>query len=269
MFEGVFTGFTLLYVLVIGGIILADVLFVSNTQEGRRQFLESIRDREVLHAVWLSLWTSVLSTFISLVVVIPAGYLISKYRGNMWVEVCDVFIDVPIVLPAIVFGISLLVFFEKTFVGGLSERLLGLRFVHQPSGIVLVQTLISSAYGVRVMESAFDGVDHRMADVARTLGAGPWKAFYTVTLPHARDGVITASVLVWARSIAFYGPIIAFVGATTMYTEVMPTRIYLEMSIGRLEAALSIALMMIALSMGALLLIRYLGRSFSRHEVRR
>ncbi len=246
-----------IYVFFIGGIIVANGLLVGFTDEGRVQFMESIRNPDVLHAVWLSVWTSTVSAVLSMLVSVPSGYFLSRRRfpGSRLV---DALVDIPIVLPPLLFGISLLVLFQRTFVGA-TLRAVGLTFVHEPAGIVLVQVLIASAYGIRMLKGAFDSLDPRLAAVARTLGCSRSRAFFTVTLPTMRNSLVATLVIVWARALALYGPIIAFVGSTSGYTEVMPTRMYLEMSVGRLEAALAVSLMMILMAVGVLLVVKVFG----------
>jgi molybdate transport system permease protein len=246
-----------LYIFFILGVILADLLLVSGTELGRLQFIESIRDPHVLHAMWLSVWTSSLASIIALVIAVPAAHWLSRSRGRL-AGILDALIDIPIILPPLLFGISLLVLFQRSFVGP-ALRSLGLKFVHEPAGIVLVQVLIATAYGARMLRGAFDALDPRLAAVARTLGCTPGKAFWHVTLPTVRRQVVSAAVIIWARALALYGPIIAFVGATAGYTEVLPVRMYLEMSIGRLEAALAIALLMIGLAGVVLVVMKWAG----------
>ena len=243
-----------LYAFFIAGILVANLLLVGGTPAGRMQFLESLRDRDVLLAVWLSVWTSTVSAVIAMGVAVPAGYLLSRRRGAGG-RFLDALVDVPIVLPPLLFGISLLVLFQRTFVGP-AFRGIGLKFVHEPAGIVLVQVLIAAAYGTRMLKGAFDALDPRLAAVARTLGATRARAFFSVTLPCIRNSLVAALVMVWARALALYGPIIAFVGSTSGYTEVMPTRMYLEMSVGRLEAALAVSLMMILMAAVVLLIVK-------------
>jgi molybdate transport system permease protein len=255
-----------LYVFFIGGIIVADLLLVSGTELGRKQFMESLQDPDVLHAVWLSVWTSSLAAAIALGISIPAGYLLSRKRGP-WIKVMDALVDVPIILPPLLFGISLLVLFQRSFVGP-ALLALGLKFVHEPAGIVLVQVLIAAAYGTRMLKGTFDGLDPRLSAVARTLGCTPGGAFLHVTLPTVRNHVVAAFVIIWARALALYGPVIAFVGSTTGYTEVMPVRMYLEMSIGRLEAALAIALMMMILAAIVLVIVKWAGGRQTDETVR-
>ena len=245
------------YIFFIAGIIVANLLLVGGTPAGRVQFWECIRDKDVLHSIWLSVWTSSVGAVIALGISVPAGYLLSRhrFRGR---QLLDALVDIPIVLPPLLFGISLLVLFQRTFVGP-TLRAVGLKFVHEPAGIVLVQVLIAAAYGTRMMKGAFDGLDPRLPAVAETLGCTRARAFFTVTLPTVRSSVVASFVMIWARALALYGPIIAFVGSTSGYTEVMPTRIYLEMSVGRLEAALAVSLMMIAMAGVVLLVVKLAG----------
>ena len=284
--KGAFATILGVYVLLIGGIIVADLIYVAGTKSGHREIKELIFTRipakadraelskdeqlyfsalqrrrdNLVHAVWLSVWTSAVAAVISLAIAVPTGYLLSRgrFRGVLFL---DALVDIPIVLPPLLFGISLLVLFTQS---GLDDTLasIGMRFVHEPAGIVLVQVLIATAYGARMLKGTFDGIDPRQAAVAQTLGCTPTRAFFTVTLSSARNGLIAAVVMMWARALALYGPIIAFCGSTSMYTEVMPTRMYLEMSVGRLHAALLIALMMIAMAVFVLFVLKLvMGRS--------
>ena len=277
------------YIFFIGGIIVADLLYVAGTRRGQSEFkslllsriptdaeLETMsvkerayfaelkrRRKEVAYAFWLSIWTSVVAAAIALVISVPAGYVLSRGRFP-GVRLVDALVDVPIVLPPLVFGISLLVLFQRTFIGPGLESL-GLRFVHDPKGIVLVQVLIAAAYGTRMLKGTFDSVDPRLSAVALTLGSSRARAFFTVTLSIARSGVVAALVMIWARALALYGPVIAFAGTTSMHTEVMPTRMYLEMNIGQLEAALLLALAMIAMAVVVLLVLKLaVGRTSDR-----
>jgi molybdate transport system permease protein len=247
------------YVLIIAGVIIADFFLVVGTPLGRKQLGESVSDGYVLQAVWLSVWTSSVASLISLAIAVPSGYVLSQYRFP-FARVLDALVDIPIVLPPLLFGISLLVLFQRTFFGP-ALLAFGLKFVHEPKGIVLVQVLISTAYGARMLKGAFDGFDPRLAAVAQTLGCTRARAFFTVTIPTVRNSFVAAFVLMWARALALYGPIIAFVGSTTGYTEVMPTRMFLEMSVGRLEAALAVSLIMLAMAVVVLVVVKVVGGS--------
>jgi len=66
-------------------------------------------------------------------------------------------------------------------------------------------------------------------------------------------------VMAWARAVGVFGPLLIFVGAVPMKTEVLPTVVYLEVSIGRIEPALAVAMLLLAIAMVALVLLHWLG----------
>ena len=229
----------------------ADVMFTDGSA-----FREALRSREIHAALWLSIWTSVLTVFIGLVFAVPIGYVLSRCRfpGH---AIADSIIDLPILLPPLIVGLSLLVFFQ-TSLGTLIESA-GMKFVFQKSGIVLCQFLVSASFGIRAVKITFDGIDPRIEHVAMTLGSGRAGAFFRVALPLAWRGIVAGGILIWTRALGIFGPLMVFVGVVRMRTEVLPTTVYLEQSIGRLEVAMAVALLMVLLAAVALIAIRSMG----------
>jgi molybdate transport system permease protein len=213
------------------------------------------RSADLRYAIRISLVTSTITALLSLAVAIPAGYALSRYRFP-GVRLLDTIADIPIILPHLVIGLMLLVFFQ-TAPGRFIESA-GLRFVYTPAGIVLAQFTVASAFAVRAMKAAFDGLDPRLESVARTLGWSRRQAFLRTTLPAARNGVLAAAIFAWAQAIGLFGPLMIFAGTTRRRTEVMATAIYLELSVGHIETALAIALVMIAFAFAALALVKRL-----------
>jgi molybdate transport system permease protein len=125
--------------------------------------------------------------------------------------------------------------------------------------VVLAQFTVSAAFAVRTMRVTFDQISPRTEDIARTLGCSRRQAFWYVTLPEARRGVLAAFTLAWARALGEFGPILVFCGATRMRTEVLSTSVFLELSIGNLEAALAVSLLMIAVAVAVLVVMRSFG----------
>jgi molybdate transport system permease protein len=85
------------------------------------------------------------------------------------------------------------------------------------------------------------------------------QAFFAVTLPDNRQGILAAATIAWARSLGEFGPILVFAGATRMKTEVLPTTVFLELSIGDLEAAVAVSLLLVLFACAVLLSSRALG----------
>jgi len=246
VFLAVFVGFTVL-------LIAADALYID-----RRAVLAVLTAPFVRQALWLSIWTSLSTTALSLLFAVPVGYALSRYRfpGHLLV---DTIVDLPIVFPPLVAGLTLLVFFNQTSMGRWIEQDLGLKFVFQPIGIVLCQFVVSASYAIRSAKSAFDEVDRRVENVALLLGCTHWGSFFRVSLPLAKNGIIAGAILTWARAFGIFGPLMIFVGSFRGRTEVLSSTIFLEQSVGHLEVALAIALLLIGVATVALMVIRLVG----------
>ncbi len=241
-----------LYVGFIAALIIADISCLKP-----EKFAEILRSVDLRYAMRLSLLTTTISAVLALIFAIPVGYALSRYRFP-GIRLMDTLADIPIILPHLVVGLSLLVFFS-TPLGRMIERT-GLRFVFAPAGIVLAQFLIVSAFAVRTMKYTFDSIDPRTENVARTLGWSKARAFWHVTLPSARNGILAGAVFAWAQALGLFGPLIIFVGTTRMRTEVLATSIYLELSVGNLEMALAIAMIMVVIAMVSLMVFKRLAR---------
>jgi molybdate transport system permease protein len=238
------------YVLLVVGLLIADAVYAS--PDAIRQ---TLADPLIRSAIRLSLLSCTITTILALWVAVPLGYLLSRtqFRGKV---VIDTILDVPIVLPPLVIGISLLILFQLP-VGKAVERLVPVTY-HVPA-IVLAQFTVATAFAVRTMQITFDQIDPRAEQVALTLGCTRSQAFWRVTLPAARKGVLAAATLAWARSLGEFGPVQVFAGAVPGRTVVLPTAIYFEQELGRLHAALAVSLVMVVLAGCVLVLTRVLG----------
>jgi molybdate transport system permease protein len=240
-----------LYLAFILALLIADALYPKPGD-----LLNAFRSDEILFAIKLSLFTSLATTFFSAIIAIPSAYALSRYRfpfPTLW----DTILDMPIVLPPLVAGISILVFFGTPF--GKWMEGLGIRFVHTVYGIVLAQFTIAAAFAVRACKAAFDDVDPRYEDVARSLGCSRPLAFWKVTLPLARNGIIAGLIMTWARAMGEFAPIIIVAGATPFKTEVLSIAIFMNLSIGKIEIALAATLILVFIAFFTLFLFKLLG----------
>jgi molybdate transport system permease protein len=238
------------YVALIVGLLVALGSFTSLGDLTR-----ALASPEIRYAFRLSMISCTLSTLVCLWIGIPAGYVLSRFRfpGKSLV---DAVLDIPIVLPPLVIGLALLILFQ-TRLGQAVEQLVQVTFA-VPS-VVLAQFTVACAFAVRTMRVTFDQLSPRSEQVALTLGCSRAQAFWRVTLPEARRGVLTAATLSWARSLGEFGPILVFSGATRMRTEVLPTTVYLELSIGNIEAAAAVSLVMVVAALTVLIVARLFG----------
>src|SRR5205085_1565272 len=159
----------------------------------------------------------------------------------------------------LVIGLSLLILFQVS-IGGttideLFQKRLGLPVTYAIPSVILAQFAVACAFAVRTMRVTFDQINPRCEQVALTLGCNRSQAFWSVVLPEARRGILTATTLAWARSLGEFGPILIFSGATRMKTEVLSTTVFLELSVGHVEAAVAVSLLMIGTAVVVLMVV--------------
>jgi molybdate transport system permease protein len=251
LFSVATVAFLALFLLLVVVLVVTDLCYTDAAA-----FREALGSREVLHALWLSLFTSLVSLAFIVLFAVPVGYALSRYRfpGRALVNAV---VDLPIVLPPVVMGLSLLVFFS-TPAGKWIEGL-GIEFVYSVPGIILCQFMVSASFGIRAAAAAFDSADRRLEDLALTLGCTRGQAFWRVALPMARNGIVAGGIVAWAHAVGLFGPLMIFAGTTRMKTEVLATTVQLELSIGRMEVALAVALLMLAAAVVALALVHALA----------
>jgi molybdate transport system permease protein len=250
---GISASFVLLIILLVS----ADVMFTS-----KEEFGKALRKPEIQAAFRLTLLSCTAAAVLSLWVAVPLGYLLSRYRfPGRWL--LDTLVDIPIVLPPLVLGLSLLILFHLKIGSWQLETWLrdsvGFPVTFEWPAVVLAQFSVACAFAVRTMRVAFDQIDPRAEDVARTLGCSRGQAFMQIALPQAWRGMIAAFTIAWARALGEFGPILVFAGSTRMRTEVLSTSVFLELSIGQLDAAVAVSLLMVAMAVIVLLVLRVLG----------
>ncbi len=223
--------------------------------------LTTLVSQEIFFAIRLSIFTATIAAGLAMVFAIPASYALSKteFLGK---NVVDTLLDIPIVVSPVAFGSALLIFFN-TAVGTFIETHF-LRFVFEVPGVILAQFGVAAALAVRLMKSTFDSIGPRYEIVARTLGCGVWKAFFKVTLPVAKNGVVAAGILAWARAVGEYGATVTLAGATQMKTETLPVAIYLNIASAEVDRAVAVTFILIGLSAASLTVLRKMtGRGYS------
>ena len=242
------------YLLLIVAMLAAD-LFYASSQAGRA--IDALRSPEIRYALKLSLISCSISAIASLWVATPIAYVMSRYdfRGKALV---DALLDVPIFLPPLVIGLSLLILFRQTFLSSLDDWL---PVSLNVPAVILAQFTVACAFAVRSLRVTFDEISPRSEQVALTLGCTRSQAFWSVVLPEARHGLLTAGTLAWARSFGEFGPILIFAGSTRLKTEVLPVSIHLEFSSGNTAGAVGVALLMVVVALAVLVLVRLLGGS--------
>jgi len=247
--ESSFKIITMTFGLVLAVFIVALLIGVV-THTTPQALLESLLSGEIQFAIRLSLITSVISTIFCIIVSVPAAYALARYDfpGK---NILNTILDVPLALPPLVAGVALLILFGTTSFGkGLAEA--GIKFVFTPLGIILAQFFVNMPFMFRVLRSTFQGINPRYEYVAQTLGSTEGGAFWRVTLPMARNGLMAGSIITWCRGIGEFGAALMVAGSTRLQTETLPISLYLNMSCGELPLAIASATILIVISLVSL-----------------
>lgn len=221
---------------------------------------EALGQRETRFALWLSLWTTTVSTLLCVLIGIPCAYLLAcrELPGR---GLARAVLELPLSLPYLVLGLCLLTVWSSPAGKALKE--LGLRIVFDPKGIVAVHLLINLPFVIHLAAEAFERVDPELPLTAQTLGATRMQAFRYVTLPLCVPSLASAVLLAWSRGIGEFGATLMLVGVTRMKTETLPGSIYLHISTGENDLALATALLLLLLSLSVQGVSRLAGRKGS------
>lgn len=249
---GVFLGsFWLIFVLLSAFLLLIIISLFTYSDLGT--LLEVLNQEEFHFAIKFTLWTSLLATLCAVVIALPCGYILARYRipGK---AVFDTLVDIPIVLPPLVSGIALLICFGPLLGEHLAKA--GIEVVFSPVGVVVAQWFVAAPYAVKSFKQAFNNVDQRMENVARTLGYTPSRVFFHVSLPLAKSGILPGIMMAWARALGEFGATAMLAGITRMRTETLSVAVFLNMSIGELKFAITTAIVMLFIALLLLIALK-------------
>ncbi|HYC38834.1 MAG TPA: molybdate ABC transporter permease subunit [Usitatibacter sp.] len=215
---------------------------------------------EELGILALSLKVAFWGLAASLPFAIAAAFLLARKRfpGK---TLFDAAVHLPLVLPPVVVGFALLALFgTRGPVGSVLESM-GIVIAFRWSGAALAAAIMGFPLLVRAIRLAIEAVDPRLERAARTLGASPLRTFLTVTLPLSLPGVLTGSLLAFARALGEFGATITFVSNIPGETQTLPLAIYTFTQMpGGDAAAWRLSLFSVALSLAALALSEWLAR---------
>lgn len=211
-------------------------------------------------AVALTLQLAALSTLILLVLATPLAWWLSQTRSP-WRAPVGALVLLPLVLPPTVLGFYLLLLLGPHGWVGQVTQAVGLGpLSFSFSGLVLGAVVFSLPFAVQPIQHAFEAMGPRPMEVAATLRARPLDAFFTVALPLARPGLLTACVLSFSHTVGEFGVVLMIGGNIPGQTSVMSTQIYGHVEAMEYAQAHALAAGMVLFSFVALWVLMRLQR---------
>ena len=205
-------------------------------------------------ALLVSLKTSLIANAFVLTFGTPAAYFLAtrRFRGR---EVVVSLIELPLILPPAVVGIALFAAFGRMGLLGGTLSALGVQVALTQTAVVLAVTFVELPFYVRGGIAAFEALDPRLFDAARTLGAGPARVFGRIALPLALGCLGAASAVALARGLGEFGATIIFAGSLQGVTQTLPLAIYAQLE-SDFDTALAIGALFILLGVALLLALK-------------
>ncbi|APP07748.1 MULTISPECIES: molybdate ABC transporter permease subunit [Vibrio] len=192
---------------------------------------------------------------------IALAWLLSR-KEFIGKSILDSLIHLPLVLPPVVIGYLLLISLGRQgFWGNWLYEHFGLVFSFNWKGAVVACVVVALPLMVRSVRLSLDNVDPKLEHAASTLGASPLKVFFTITLPLTIPGIITGTMLSFARSLGEFGATISFVSNIPGETQTIPLAMYnfIETPGAEIEAA-RLCVISIALALSTLMISEWLNR---------
>ena len=211
-------------------------------------------------AIWLTLQLATLTTVILLLIGTPIAWWLARSRS--WLKgLVGAVVALPLVLPPTVIGFYLLVSMGPNGVIGQFTQSLGLGILpFSFAGLVIGSVIYSMPFVVQPLQNAFEAIGERPLEVAATLRAGPWDTFFSVVLPLARPGFVSAAILGFAHTIGEFGVVLMIGGNIPEKTRVVSVQIFDHVEAMEYAQAHWLAGGMVLFSFLILLLLRGSGQ---------
>jgi molybdate transport system permease protein len=179
-----------------------------------------------IQSIWLTIKLASIVTFILLILGTPVAWWLARSQSRLKGTIGAV-VALPLVLPPSVLGFYLLLAMGPNGPVGYLTRTLGIGALPFTFwGLVLASVFYSLPFMVQPLQNAFESIGDRPLEVAATLGASPLDAFFTVVLPLARPGFLTASILTFAHTVGEFGVVLMIGGNIPGVSRVASVQIY-------------------------------------------
>ena len=224
----------------------------------------SIVTPEAMQAILLTLKLASLTTLLLLLIATPLAWWLSQTQSR-WRAPVSAVVTLPLVLPPTVLGFYILIVLgPQGWVGQLTQSL-GLGVLSFSfTGLLIGSIIFSLPFAVQPIQYAFEAMGRRPMEVAATLRASPMDAFFTVALPLAKPGLLTATVLSFAHTVGEFGVVLMIGGNIPGKTQVVSTQIYGHVEAMEYTQAHWLAAVMVVFSFGVLIALSRLKRRSER-----
>jgi len=217
-------------------------------------FIQAVQNPVVIKALWLSLYTTIISLAITVLFGTPFAYFHARhsYPGKILV---DTFVDLPLVLPPAVAGVALLVLYGRFGFLGRYLDMYGITIAFTTIAVIMAQIFVASPFYLRQAKSLFEQMDPAYEQTARTLGASQFRILATIAVPMTAGGLVSGAVMTFGRALGEFGATIMFAGNLPGVTQTMPLLVYVGIE-SNLYIGLTTSILLVAISFIIMIVVR-------------
>jgi molybdate transport system permease protein len=217
---------------------------------------------------WTALFLSLRLAGWTVVILLPVSVLLGRFlaynqfRGKILVEAL---VMLPLVLPPTVFGFYLLVAFGRASpIGAVWHDLFGQSLVFSFQGLVVASVIFNLPFAIQPAQRGFEAIPPAVREAARCCGMSPWRSLWTVDLPLAWPGVVTAMVLTFAHTLGEFGIVLMVGGSIPAETRTIAISIYDRVQAFDDRGAAIMSATLVAFSLVTIALTFWLSRRLGR-----
>ena len=243
LFYTVLSAFGFLLILFIA-VPLIRILFSADPGELAR----TASDEKVRSTIFLTLRASLWATLAALATGVPLAWLLAR-RSFPGRRLLEGLIDLPVIIPHTAAGIALLSVWGRN---SLFSRTTGIQLMGTEAAISMAMFFVSVPFLVNAVKNGFQLLDERYEKTARSLGAGPWRVFFSVSLPMVRKSILSGSIMMLGRGISEFGAVVIL----AYHPMTAPVLIFERFQNFGLKYALPVTVLLILISLAVFLLLR-------------
>jgi molybdate/tungstate transport system permease protein len=215
-------------------------------------------EADVQASIFLTLRASLWATIVALFTGVPLGWILARkdFTGK---KIIEGIIDLPVIIPHTAAGIALLSVWGRQ---SIFSRVTGFNIMGTEVAIAMAMFFVSVPFLVNAVKEGFKLIDERYEKTAVTLGATPWRAFLTVSLPMAKKSIISGSIMMWGRGISEFGAVIIL----AYHPMVASVLIFERFQDFGLKYALPVTVLLIVISLAIFITMRIFEDKKLNHE---
>lgn len=226
---------------------------------GVEQFFDDIANPQARSALTLTIEIALIATAINALFGTLSAIVLVRYEfpGK---GLLNSLVDLPFAIPTLVAGLMIAAVYGPTsFVGAWVEDSVT-RVLYERPGIALAMVFVTMPFTIRALQPVLMELEPEQEEAAYTLGAGPWTAFWKVTVPSVLPGLLTGVFLTFVRALGEFGSIVIVAGNIPMKTQVASVYVYGEIESYNPRGATSVSIVVLVISFLSLLLLERMTR---------